>query len=198
MDQLQAIDIALLNIYTKISDSFIWFFGPFSPLSTIIRVFHILLFVLAIFCLFVIAYSVIRIFEIRKKEHAYLHHEIKEYRHKHAHDDEKDYIVSDNQQWVSVLKHLTSPNESDWKFAIMEADNMLDAVMTELGFDVENLGEKLKSADQEKFKYLSLAWEVHIIRNRIAHEGFNFLVSQVEAKRVIAIYEQIFRGYGFI
>ena len=62
----------------------------------------------------------------------------------------------------------------------------------------ENLGEKLKSANQDTFRSLSAAWEVHIIRNKIAHEGQEFELSQHEAKRVITLYEQIFREFGFI
>jgi hypothetical protein len=103
-----------------------------------------------------------------------------------------------NKKWGNVLQYLFSMNAGDWKLAIIEADGMLEELMDQLGFKGENLGEKLKSTDQEKFKNLSSAWEVHIIRNKIAHEGSDFDLSQHEAKRVIALYEQIFRDYGFI
>jgi len=53
-------------------------------------------------------------------------------------------------------------------------------------------------ANQENFPQLTTAWEVHTIRNKIAHEGLAFELSQHEAKRIIALYEQIFHGYGFI
>ena len=75
---------------------------------------------------------------------------------------------------------------------------MLEALMDQLGFKGVNLGEKLKGATQESFHGLSSAWEVHNIRNKIAHEGAFFQLSQHEAKRVIASYEQIFHAYGFI
>ena len=58
--------------------------------------------------------------------------------------------------------------------------------------------EKLKMANQDNFPSLTNAWEVHTIRNKIAHEGLSFELSQHEAKRIIALYEQIFRQYGFI
>ena len=75
---------------------------------------------------------------------------------------------------------------------------MLDSLMTQLGFKGESLGEKLKSADRDKFRSLTSAWEVHTLRNRIAHEGLSFTISHYEAKRVIALYEQIFREFGYI
>ena len=104
----------------------------------------------------------------------------------------------ENKRWSVVLQYLFSENEGDWKLGVIEADSMLEELMTQLGFKGENLGEKLKGADQEKFRNLTAAWEVHTIRNKIAHEGSDFILSQREAKRVIALYEQIFRGYGFI
>ena len=75
---------------------------------------------------------------------------------------------------------------------------MLESLMGDLGFAGETLGDKLKSATQEKFRSLTVAWEVHTIRNRIAHEGMGFELSQHETKRVIAIYEQIFHEFGYI
>lgn len=160
---------------------------------------EILLFILAILFLAIIIYCTIRLLEIRKKEKEYLEKEIEEYKHK---QDVKAEQVSDssggiNKKWKSVLDHVFSQNEADWKISIVEADIMLDELMDQLGFKGESLAEKLKSADQESFKHLTGAWEVHTIRNRIAHEGPDFQINQHEAKRVITIYEQIFRDYGF-
>ena len=106
--------------------------------------------------------------------------------------------VSKNPRWIKTLSYLFSQHVSDWKLAIIEADSMLDELMTELSFKGDSLGDKLKNATQDKFRGLSLAWEVHTIRNRIAHEGMNYEITQREAKRVIAIYESIFREFGFI
>ena len=75
---------------------------------------------------------------------------------------------------------------------------MLEALLSELGFQGENLGEKLKGATKDSFRPLSSAWEVHTVRNKIAHEGLGYDISQQEAKRLIAIYEQIFREFGYI
>ncbi len=75
---------------------------------------------------------------------------------------------------------------------------MLDQLLVQLGFKGESLGDKLKAATQESFPNLTAAWEVHTVRNRIAHEGLSFELSHHEAKRIIALYEKIFHGYGFI
>jgi hypothetical protein len=156
---------------------------------------------LAIFFLTIICYTFVRLLEIRKKEHAHLHHEMSEYMHNKTESEKhlrEDVGGSKNERWSKTLNYIFSQHASDWKLAIIEADSMLDGLLDQLGFHGENLGDKLKMANQDNFRELSTAWEIHTIRNRIAHEGLAFELSQHEAKRVISLYEQIFHNYGFI
>ncbi|MEK7104791.1 MAG: hypothetical protein AAB868_01995 [Patescibacteria group bacterium] len=164
-----------------------------------LNVLYIILSVLVIFFIAIIIYATIRMFEIRKKERTYLKHEITGYAHTQALKKEKlQEREFKNERWKKVLDYLFSINENDWKLAIIEADSMLFDLLTRLGFEGENLGDKLKEANQANFRNLSSAWEVHNIRNKIAHEGSSFGLSLHEAKRVIALYEQIFQEFGFI
>lgn len=173
--------------------------GNISP--QIVSIYHGVLFFAALFFIMLLSYSIIRVMEIRSKEKKHLRHEIEEYAHHQAEKQKKAQegeAVSRNPRWLKTLDHLFSQHQSDWKLAVIEADSMLEALLVQLGFKGETLGDKLKSADQTKFKNLTSAWEVHTIRNKIAHEGAAFHLSQHEAKRVIAIYESIFREFGFI
>jgi len=164
-----------------------------------LNVFYILFSIFAIFFFTIIIYTTIRMFEIRAKEHKHLHYEIVKFAQNQALKKEKSQeTVFKNERWKKVLDYLFSTNENDWKLAILEADLMLFDLLTQLGFKGENLGDKLKGADRDNFHSLSFAWEVHNIRNKIAHEGLSFKVSLHEAKRVIAIYEQIFLEFGYI
>lgn len=164
-----------------------------------------LLYLILIFLITVIAYVIVRMFELRKKEHEHLHHEIHEFAHKHKEMEDKKAASESssggkikNERWDNVLKHLYSENQADWKLAIIDADEMLLGLMTDMGFKGDGLGEKLKNADRDEFHSLSAAWEVHTVRNRIAHEGLSYELSQREAKRVIALYEQIFHEFGYV
>jgi len=193
--------INLEYFFNKIYEFFANLFNPTHHIPYFGTGFKLVLAVLSIFFIFVITYTFVRLFEIRKKEHEHLHHEVEEYAHKHAVEDKEKWekgSVSSNERWNTVLRYLFSVNESDWKLAIIEADSMLDLLLDQLGFKGENLGEKLKSADRETFHNLSSAWEVHVVRNRIAHEGQQFELTQHEAKRLVALYEQIFREFGYI
>lgn len=170
-------------------------------ITSIYSIISITLFFLAIFFIIIIFYTIVRIFEIRKKEKAHLAHEIAEYAHHQAEKEKKKQEsaeISKNPRWLQVLTYLFSPHGSDWKLAIIEADSMLDGLLDQLGFQGDNLGDKLKKANQNNFRNLSFAWEIHTIRNKIAHESVDFQLSQHEAKRIIALYEQIFRDYGYI
>ncbi|MEX2028957.1 MAG: hypothetical protein WD963_00540 [Candidatus Paceibacterota bacterium] len=163
--------------------------------------FYNVLFFLSLFFLTIICYTAIRLLEIRRKEHKHLEHEIAEYAHYQAERQRKIQEgegVSKNTQWIKTLDYLFSQHPGDWKLSIIEADAMLETLMNQLGFKGETLGDKLKSATQETFRNLTSAWEVHTIRNKIAHEGAGLELSQHETKRLIAIYEQIFREYGYI
>ncbi len=155
----------------------------------------------SIFFITIIAYCFIRLLEIRRKEKKHLAREIAEYAHRQAEREKRlqeEGGVSKNERWRKVLTYIFSINSADWKLAIIEADSMLEGLMEELGFRGENLGEKLKSANQETFRPLSAAWEAHTVRNKIAHEGLGYDISQHEAKRIVALYEQIFREFGYI
>lgn len=169
--------------------------------AQIIAIFNTILFFFALFFLMIIFYAAVRMFEIRKKEKKHLEHEIEEYAHhqrEHERKLQEGEGVSKNERWIKTLSYLFSQHASDWKLAVIEADSMLEELMNQLGFKGDNLGDKLKGATQDKFHSLSSAWEVHNIRNRIAHEGLAFEMTHHEAKRVIALYEQIFREFGYI
>ncbi len=165
-----------------------------------LHIVYIITSILSIFFIYIIIYTTIRMFEIRKKEHAHLHHEIEEYAHNQSLREEKQRKegVFKNEKWKRILDYLFSQNPNDWKLAIIESDAMLFELLTSLGFKGETLGDKLKNADRDSFKTLSTAWDVHNTRNKIAHEGSSFELSLHEAKRVIGMYEHIFREFDYI
>lgn len=167
----------------------------------VVDIYKTILFVFTAFFLTIIFYSIIRIFEVRRKEKIHLRHEIEEY-NLHIIEKEKKIaegeMVSKNERWRQVLHLLFSTSQNDWKLAVIEADAMLEVLLGDLGFKGESLGDRLKTAGEQGFQSLSIAWEVHNIRNRIAHEGSTFEFSHHEAKRVISLYEKIFREFGYI
>lgn len=101
-------------------------------------------------------------------------------------------------RWERVLSHLNSERESDWRLAVLEADVLLDEMVTGMGYHGDSLGEKLKGVEKSDFTTLNKAWEAHAVRNKIAHEGAAFALTEREAKRVIGLYEEVFREFRYI
>lgn len=101
-------------------------------------------------------------------------------------------------RWDRIIKLSESENESDWRLAIIEADIMLDELLEKLELPGDTMGEKLKAVEKSDFTTIEYAWEAHKARNTIAHEGTNFLVSQREVRRIISLYEAVFKEFGMI
>jgi hypothetical protein len=103
-----------------------------------------------------------------------------------------------NQRWVTIAAHFASQNQNDWRAAIIDADAMLDELVTNLGYTGEGLGEKLKSIKINDFPTIQSAWEAHKLRNIIAHEGASYNLTDRQKEVVRKQYENVFRSAGLI
>lgn len=103
-----------------------------------------------------------------------------------------------NPKWDLVQKHLSSENQSDWKLAILEADIILSELLESMSLPGESIGERLKAVERSDFDTIEQAWEAHKIRNAIAHEGSDFLITEREAKRIIGLYASVFKEFSII
>ncbi len=95
-----------------------------------------------------------------------------------------------------VLAHIASSNPNDWKLAIIEADIILDEALKSRGFVGNSLGERLKSISPTQLASLNEAWEAHKVRNRIAHEGADFVLTKRIADETITRYRRVFNELG--
>ncbi len=144
-------------------------------------------YLLAIVGLIMIVYTTMRIFELRKRE-------------------EEHYgtlIISPdaggaNPRWLHIETLAKSANTSDLRTAIIEADIMLDDMLTTQGYTGDGVAEKLKNVERSDFATRDDAWTAHKVRNQIAHEGSAFDLSEVLARRTLAHYEAVFREFGML
>lgn len=93
-------------------------------------------------------------------------------------------------RWAIIEGYMSAPHEAMWRIGILEADTMLKEVLQAKGYVGEDVGELLGSAN---FRTIQLAWDAHKIRNRIAHEGSEYTLTDREAKRAFALFESVFR-----
>ena len=106
--------------------------------------------------------------------------------------------VVSNKRWEKIVEHIGSDNSSDWRLAILECDIILDEMLTKMSYHGETVADKLKVVEKSDFLSIDKAWEAHRVRNAIAHEGSNFQITDREARRVVSLYEEVFKEFHFI
>lgn len=123
----------------------------------------------------------------------------------HGHGDSHDHgghhnssPHSPDKRWTSIQNRLLSHNESDWRLAIIESDIVLSEMLGRMGYVGNTIADKLKMVEKSDFNTIEYAWEAHKIRNRIAHDGAAFKLSQHEAERVVGLYQKVFEEFHFI
>lgn len=112
-------------------------------------------------------------------------------------EDANEIPVSINKSWDRVIMHVESYNESEWRLSVIEADIMLADLLNTMSLVGDSVGEKLKGVEKSDFTTLDLAWEAHKVRNQIAHDP-GFMLTQREAKRVVGLFEAVFKEFAFI
>ena len=101
-------------------------------------------------------------------------------------------------RWQQIEAYMASPHPSDWKIAILEADNILDDIVKKMGYPGETLGERMKHIEASDFPMLDEAWKVHKIRNQIAHKGTDYPLARTEAENAIDTYHRLFKELGYL
>ncbi len=133
----------------------------------------------------VLVYTTMRIYQIRKEE---------EPKYTTVTLEEEDRRV-DHARWAYIQQLIESGQESDWRSAIIEADIMLEEVLTQLGYEGNSVGERLKAVNPNHFQTIRNAWDAHMVRNDIAHQGSQYQLSEAVAHRTIANYAAVFQEH---
>lgn len=138
----------------------------------------------------IIIYCCIRVFQIRQ---------IEQRRFKAAQQTVVARDIPKTQlRWHRILEQANSDSEKAARLAILEADIMLNELLDVLGYRGETMGDKMRGVDRANFNTIDLAWEAHRIRNKIAHEGDAHPINAREVRRVISLYEKVFKEFNFI
>jgi len=148
---------------------------------------------LSVIFLAIIIFSLVRLVEIQIYDKEEVDHEIHT-----ALIKEKEKERSANPRWHYILTLIESPNDSDWRVAIIEADSMMEEILKEKGLSGETVSELLEGAKESGYMHIQDAWDAHLVRNEIAHLGSDFPLSQVEGRRVIKMFQNFFEDLRVI
>lgn len=91
------------------------------------------------------------------------------------------------------LKYWSRIQSSDPRTAVMDADKLLDHMLSKKGY-TGSLGEKLKKAGK-LFRNPDDVWAAHKLRNRLAHE-LDIVFSEKQVKEALKKFEHAYRDLG--
>lgn len=101
-------------------------------------------------------------------------------------------------RWSKVQEQANSDSEQNWRLAILEADIMLNELLDLKGYKGDTMADKMKQVERADFNSIDEAWEAHKVRNTIAHEGASHKINNRETRRIISLYEKVFREFKVI
>lgn len=102
-------------------------------------------------------------------------------------------ILSKNkatERWQGIVERLKSDNPSQYKVAVLEADQFADEVLKESGYDGANMGERLAGINPGQLVSYEGLKSAHEVRNRIVNEP-NFMVTRPEAEALLEQYKKL-------
>ena len=94
--------------------------------------------------------------------------------------------------WKKIVVRIDTGLESEYKLAVIEADNMLDEILKKMGYGGESLGERLEKLTAATLPDIEGIREVHQARNNIIHDP-NYKLSLNETRRLLDIFEKAFK-----
>jgi hypothetical protein len=98
-------------------------------------------------------------------------------------------------QWDRIKKRTESGAESDYKLAIIDADDFLAEVLDSRGYDGKDFEETINKAGRLIAPILKDVLKAHEIRNSIVYNP-DYKLSAAEAKKVLDTYESAVNNIG--
>src|SRR3989344_1360443 len=96
-------------------------------------------------------------------------------------------------QWEHIVKRLQTPNEAEYKLALMEADDILGNILKRIGFMQPTVEERLKNVTSAIIPNLEELMKAHEARNNIVHDP-DYRFSLEQARKTLGVYEEAFRA----
>lgn len=99
--------------------------------------------------------------------------------------------------WNKIEERLETGSLSQYKVAILEADNLVDEILLKIGYQGSNMGERLEKIDSKQVEEFNDLKKAHQIRNKIIYDK-NFVINKQEAKKAIIPYREFLEDFEII
>ncbi len=97
-------------------------------------------------------------------------------------------------KWDKIKERMKTESESNFKIAIIEADNIIDDLIKRMGYSGNNMNERLVGINPGQIENIEELKKAHEIRNRIIHEE-DFRLTKDQAEKVIECYENFLKHF---
>ena len=101
------------------------------------------------------------------------------------------------QKWEKTKRRLISEDEKEYKIAVIEADQEIEALLRGLKYSGSNLGEILEGIPSGQLRGVEEARLAHEVHNRIIHDE-TLVLSRQEAREAIEKYEKILEFFDIL
>jgi hypothetical protein len=101
------------------------------------------------------------------------------------------------EKWFDITTKFEINTPSTRKTALIEADNLVDEILKEIGIKGKTMADRLSKIHPESLESLKNLWEAHHIRNDLVHNS-DFELSESEAKKILGYYEKFLKEIGVI
>ncbi len=101
-------------------------------------------------------------------------------------------VSAHDNRWQEIKSHVNSFKESEWKFAVIEADKLVDDVLKSAGFAGESMGERLMLIKPDQLLNLQYLWDAHKLRNLLVHD-VNYQITHRQAIWAVEAFENVLR-----
>ena len=61
---------------------------------------------------------------------------------------DSEFVEIKNERWEKIVRYVNSDSQAEWRMAILDADVILDEMITKMGYVGEGIGEKLKQVEK--------------------------------------------------
>jgi hypothetical protein len=100
-----------------------------------------------------------------------------------------------SKRWSKIRKRTESGTESDYKLAIIDADDLLEEVLDNRGYEGKDFQEVVEKAGRLLSTILSDVLRAHEVRNSIVYDP-DYKLSPDQAKKLLDIYESAVNNVG--
>jgi hypothetical protein len=102
-----------------------------------------------------------------------------------------------NKKWLLIQERLKRGDDANLKLAIIEADNIFDDILKQMGLPGVDMTERLRQFEENELKSVSLVWEAHHLRNQIVQDP-TMQISQEQAQQAVQNYETALKELEYL